>query len=92
MGFMGVVLVLDPTSANFTPALLMPVAGGALYAMSAITAQRWCKEEPTLAVLAGFFVVVGLMGVAGCWCLAGQTWGVSSPPDGQASAGRFSAG
>lgn len=64
-GFIGVLIVLDPGGARFEPALLMPVAAGALYAMSAITARQWCQEESTIAMLMVFFLTLGAVGGIG---------------------------
>jgi drug/metabolite transporter (DMT)-like permease len=43
----------------------MPVASGALYALSNLLTREWCAAEPVGAVLAGFFVAIGLAGAVG---------------------------
>lgn len=65
IGFLGVLLVVNPADANFTPMMLLPVLGGALYAINAIAARRLCAEESTAAMLIGFFVMLGIFGAIG---------------------------
>lgn len=65
VGFTGVLLVLNPFGADFTPRLILPVLGGALYALNAIVARRYCAQESTVAMLIGFFLTLGLLGAAG---------------------------
>lgn len=64
VGFLGVVLILDP-GRDFSPAMLLPVLAGALYAMNAITARRLCAEESTVAMLLWFFGILTLFGACG---------------------------
>ena len=70
IGFAGVLVMLRPDPANLSPVLVMPVAAGALYAMANLLTREWCAEEPVGALLAGFFVAIGLAGAAGCAALA----------------------
>ncbi len=72
VGFLGVLLILNPLSASFTPKLALPVMGGALYALNAITARRYCAEESTIAMLIAFFFMLGLFGLIGLLML-GET-------------------
>ncbi len=65
LGFMGTLLVLDPFGADFSFGVLLPVMGGALYALNAIVARRHCSEESTIAMLIGFFLTLGVMGAIG---------------------------
>lgn len=65
LGFLGTLFVLDPFGAEFTPELLLPVIGGALYAMNAIVSRRYCANESTIAMLIGFFLILGVMGALG---------------------------
>jgi drug/metabolite transporter (DMT)-like permease len=69
IGFLGVLVVLRPDPANLSPILLMPVAAGALYAMSNLLIREWCADEPTGAVVGGFFVAIGVAGAVGCAAL-----------------------
>jgi drug/metabolite transporter (DMT)-like permease len=66
VGFAGVVLVLGPeavTGATF--AALLPVIAGALYAMGNIATREWCADETAETVVAGFFGMLGVMGLVG---------------------------
>ena len=65
LGFLGTVLVLDPLGADFSFALILPVLGGALYALNAIVSRRYCAEESTVAMLIFFFATLGLFGALG---------------------------
>ncbi|NHB76079.1 DMT family transporter [Rhodobacter calidifons] len=72
-GFLGAVLVLGPeamTGASF--AALLPILSGALYAMGNIATREWCAGEAAATLLAGFFAmlgVIGLVGMAVLWLL-----------------------
>ena len=66
LGFAGVVLVLGPealTGASF--AALLPVIAGAFYAMGNIATREWCQGESAAVLVAGFFAMLGVMGLAG---------------------------
>ena len=69
-GFGGVLMVLRPEAGSFSWVTVVPVLAGLLYAIGAIATRRWCADESTLAVLGGFFVVLGLLGAAGSTFLA----------------------
>lgn len=62
IGFGGVLMVLQPGGAGFSALMLMPVAGGLLYALGSIATRYWCAEESTLVMLAGIFVMQGVIG------------------------------
>lgn len=71
VGFAGVVLVLGPeamTGAAF--AAVLPVLAGALYALGNIATREWCKGESAETLLAGFFAMLGVMGLVGMAVLA----------------------
>lgn len=70
IGFAGVILILQP-DATMSPAMLLPVLAGALYAGNTIVARRYCSEEHTLAMLAGFFSVLGIFGAIGLLIFGG---------------------
>jgi drug/metabolite transporter (DMT)-like permease len=70
IGFTGVLIMLRPDPANLSPLLLMPVAAGALYAMSNLLTREWCADEPVGVLLGSFFLAIGLAGAAGCALLA----------------------
>ena len=64
LGFAGVLLILNP-GGDFSAAMLLPVLAGALYALNAITARRFCADEDTIAMLIAFFSMLGLFGLIG---------------------------
>ncbi len=71
LGFAGVLLVLGPAVlAGQSPAALLPVAAGALYAAGNIATRRLCEGESAETLVAGFFAIMGIMGVAGLGLLA----------------------
>lgn len=71
IGFVGVVLVLGPTAmAGATLAALLPILGGALYAMGNIATREWCARESAETLLTGFFAALGVFGVIGLVVLA----------------------
>ncbi len=78
LGFLGVLLVLNPGVGNLNIAYLMPLAGGFFYALGAIATRTWCAGETALALLAAFFVLMvfwGIGGISVLWLL-----GVEAPP------------
>lgn len=70
-GFAGVVMVLGPEAiAGASLAAVLPVVAGALYAMGNIATREWCRGESAVVLTAGFFAVLGAMGVVGMLVLA----------------------
>ncbi|PYF11125.1 EamA-like transporter family protein [Rhodobacter viridis] len=65
MGFGGILLVLGPEAARIGPAAVIPVLGGALYALGNIATQRWCPGEGAVTLTAGFFTMLGILGACG---------------------------
>lgn len=83
VGFAGVILVLGPEAmAGASVAALLPVLAGAMYAMGNIATRAWCAEESAETLLAGFFVVLGLLGAVGMIALAGRPIPVMDGADG----------
>lgn len=71
LGFLGVVLVLGPRALAGAGLIgLVPALAGAVYAMANIATRRWCADESASTLLAGFFVSLGLLGLAGLVVLA----------------------
>ncbi len=71
VGFVGVIMVLSPGSeAPVTPAALLPIAAGALYALSNIATREWCEGESATVLMLGYFLALGLAGVVGVVVLA----------------------
>jgi drug/metabolite transporter (DMT)-like permease len=66
IGFVGVVLVLGPSVIEeASPAALLPVLAGALYAMGNIATREWCAKESAETLLTGFFMALGVLGTIG---------------------------
>lgn len=62
VGFLGVLLVLRPGTAAFTPAALLPILAAALYALAMILTRTRCRDDHPLSLslaLALAFVVAG---------------------------------
>ncbi|MDP2062005.1 MAG: DMT family transporter [Phaeovulum sp.] len=71
LGFVGILLVLGPgAGGSIGLASLMPVAGGAFYAMGNIATRAWCPRESVATLTAGYMAALGLMGLAGMAVLA----------------------
>lgn len=71
VGFLGVVLVLGPTAAEGLGwASVLPVAAGALYALGNLATREWCAGESAATLTLGFFLAMGVAGVAGMALLA----------------------
>lgn len=78
VGFLGVLLVLGPqVVTGASVAAVLPVLAGALYAMGNIATREWCAEERAETLLAGFFLALGLIGLAGMAVLA--VWPLAVP-------------
>jgi drug/metabolite transporter (DMT)-like permease len=66
VGFAGVVIVLGPEVVKGASlAALLPVLAGALYAMGNIATRTWCEGEAAETLLAGFFAMLGVLGLIG---------------------------
>lgn len=75
LGFAGVLLVLGPGSgagagAILTPLSVLPMLAGFLYAVGNIATRQWCAGESAEVLTLGFFLAVGLAGLAGMALLA----------------------
>jgi drug/metabolite transporter (DMT)-like permease len=59
-------MVLGPEAmSGATLAALLPVIAGALYAMGNIATRQWCAGESAETLVAGFFGMLGVMGLIG---------------------------
>lgn len=65
LGFVGVLMVLDPLGHGVRPLALIPLAAGFFYAIGSVATRTWCTGESAFAMLAWFFVVLGAMGAVG---------------------------
>jgi drug/metabolite transporter (DMT)-like permease len=75
LGFLGALLVIRPDPATLSLVSFLPILAGAFYAIGAVATRAWCEGEGTLALSAGFFVALGIMGAAGCLVLPGTGYG-----------------
>ncbi|MFY0690689.1 MAG: DMT family transporter [Paracoccaceae bacterium] len=73
-GFAGVLLILRPDAAGLSLGSFVPVLAGFFYACGAVATKRLCEGEGTTALLAGFFLFLGLWGLGGSlyFLLTGQ--------------------
>ncbi len=70
-GFSGALLVVAPEGpGGLSPAALLPVAAGALYGLGNLATREWCKGESAVTLTLGFFLAIGLVGLAGMAVLA----------------------
>lgn len=79
IGFLGVVLVLAPgDQGTLGWASVLPVVAGALYALGNLATREWCAGESAATLTLGFFVALGIAGLAGMGVLA--VWPQDVPP------------
>lgn len=78
LGFAGILLVLQPDPRNFSWITLLPVAGGFFYALGAISTRTLCAQESTVAMLAGMWLTLGILGAVGVIAL--NLWPLPSLP------------
>ncbi|MDB4111095.1 DMT family transporter [Yoonia sp.] len=83
LGFAGALMVIGPDPNNLNLVAFLPIVAGLLYAIGAVATRAWCEGEATLALSAGFFVVLAAMGAVGCLVLPS----VGSGADGFATRG-----
>lgn len=83
VGFLGVILVLGPAGDGAPGiATLLPLLAGAFYAMGNVATRQWCAGESAEVLTAGFFTMLGLMGLAGLVILGLWSPAVPEGPDG----------
>ncbi len=80
IGFAGVLIALRPGGEGGLMALL-PVAGGMFYGLANLLARHRCAREGVEVLLAGFFIALALLGLAGLGLIAALDIGA---PAGQA--------
>ncbi|MBR9841652.1 MAG: DMT family transporter [Rhodobacteraceae bacterium] len=73
LGFVGILLVLQPGGEGFGPVMLMPVAAGFFYAVSAIATRSWCEGESAVSLLGVNMAMLGGIGLV--VSLAFAAWG-----------------
>lgn len=65
LGFLGVVLVLQPGAQTITVMSFIPVAAGLLYGTSMLATRRWCSGESVTTLNGWFFGLMGVYGLIG---------------------------
>ena len=80
LGFAGALMVIRPDPAALDPVAFLPILGGLLYAVGAVATRAWCEGEGTLALSAGFFGVLALLGALGSVLLPGDVPGAAGFP------------
>ena len=75
LGFLGILLALQPDPQNFDLKILIPVCAGFFYALSALATRAICAEESTMSMLLGMWLALGAMGVIGSLVLVAAPLG-----------------
>ncbi len=65
LGFAGVLLILKPGSEAFGWPMLLPVAGGLFYAVSALITRAKCRDVRPVSMALGMSLLLLAVGVAG---------------------------
>lgn len=73
LGFVGILLVLQPGVDGLSLVTLMPVAAGLCYAISSIATRSWCAGESALSLLASNMIMLG--GLAALSLIGLSVWG-----------------
>ena len=63
IGFLGVIIALQPNKDGFSYAALIPIAGAVFYALSAIITRKYCHDHSTVSLAIYLNVVLLLTGV-----------------------------
>lgn len=78
LGFLGILLVLQPDPSAFDATILIPICAGFFYALGAITTRTLCAGESPVALLGGLMVMLGIIGLSGVLVLA--QWPTAGEP------------
>lgn len=65
IGFVGVLIVLNPFADGISLMALVPMTAGIFYAIGGIATRQWCEGESAVAMLFYFFLWLGLFGLIG---------------------------
>ena len=76
IGTIGVLLILKPGQAGFSPFHMLPILSGACYALGSIITFRYLGIESPMAILMSFFVAIGL-----CGALVASSFTIFPVPD-----------
>ncbi len=69
-GFIGVILILQPTSVEFDPLMILALLSALLYALTQVVTRKYCKREDPVALscwLTITFLMTGLIGITVLW-------------------------
>jgi len=83
IGFLGVLIILRPSSTSFNLALLLPLLAAIFYALAMILTRSKCKSEPPLALSLGLnlvFIATGLSAMVWVSFSADDTTGFLNSP------------
>ncbi|WP_298565339.1 DMT family transporter [uncultured Aliiroseovarius sp.] len=78
IGFIGVLIVLDPFENGLNLFALVPVSAGVFYAIGGIATRQWCDGESALSMLLYFFMSLGVFGLIGVVIMT--VWPHAVPP------------
>jgi drug/metabolite transporter (DMT)-like permease len=71
LGFVGILLVLGPAEGTrFGFAALLPVLGGAFYALGNIATREWCPRESVATLTSAYMLALGVFGLIGMGVLS----------------------
>ena len=62
IGFVGVLIVIQPGFDDFKPVLFLPVAAGASYALAVVITRGFCKNEPSFSLIIVHNLFYALLG------------------------------
>ena len=62
IGFIGVLIVIQPGFDGFKPVLFLPVAAGAAYALAVVITRGFCKNEPSFSLIIVHNLFYALLG------------------------------
>ena len=79
LGFAGVLVILQPGSAAFSPVTLLPVLSGLFYALAAVVTRAKCADETPLVLSLGLNLAFLLVGAIGSTAVALWTLGAPDP-------------
>ena len=78
LGFIGVLMLLQPDMDGLSGWSLFPLIAGAFYGLGMLITRHWCFEEPAVLLAIGVFTTMGLVSLV--LLLVLTIWPVSSEP------------
>lgn len=61
LGFIGVLMVLQPDFSHLPLLTILPLIAGALYGSGMLITRYWCQQESAIALTIGVFSIIGLI-------------------------------